>query len=123
MKRILVLIITLSIGIFTVGCSSKLSVESLDIPIKDNMELKETYNKKIEKTKMEISTYEIKNENLDTFLEGYEKDLEKDGWTTRTNMKPNGIVSEKDDNSVTFIVYEDSEKLLLDIIPTPKADT
>lgn len=122
MKRVLVLIMVLSIGVFAVGCSSKMSVESLELPIKDNMELKETYNKKVEKNKIEISTYEIKNDSLDTFLEGYEKDLEEVGWTTKSNMKPNGIVAEKDDNTVTFIVYEVSEKLLLDIIPTPKAD-
>lgn len=122
MKRILVLIMILSIIVFTAGCSSRISVKSLGLPINENMELKETYNKKVEKTKIEISTYEIKNETLDTFLEAYEQELKDSGWTTRTNMKPYGVVVEKDENTVTFIVYEQSDQLLVDIIPTPKAE-
>lgn len=122
MKRILVLIMILSIIVFTTGCSSRMSVKSLGLPINDNMELMETYNKKVEKTRIEISKYEIKNESLNTFLEGYEQELKDAGWTTRTNMKPHGVVVEKDDNTVTFIVYEESDKLLVDIIPTPRAE-
>lgn len=121
MRKILVLIIALSMIIFATGCSTRVSVKSLGLPINDNMELKETHNKKIEKTKIEISTYEIKDESLETFLDSYEPQLNNAGWATRTNMKPNGIVVQKEDITVTFIVYEDSGKLLVDIIPTPKA--
>lgn len=122
MKRIFVLIMILSVIVFATGCSSRISVKSLELPINDNMELKETFNKKVEKTKIEISTYEIKNESLDKFLEGYEQELKDAGWTTKNNMKPHGLVVEKDANTVTFIVYEESDKLLVDIIPTPKAE-
>lgn len=110
----------LSILIIIAGCNSKVSVESLGIPITDNMTVKETYESSEEGQNIIISTYTLENEILDTFLANYEQTLNEKGWSTINNLKPRGLIMEKNGQNVTLILYEESNQLLLDIIPTPK---
>lgn len=106
------------------GCNqSKIeSVESLNFPIREDMTLESSYESSVEDIKVEVSTYIVKGGTLDSFLFEYEKSLNEDNWVTARNLKPNGIVVEKNNKSVTILAYEQEGKLLVDIIPTPKIE-
>lgn len=120
MKKKIFLLYLISILIIIVGCNSKISVESLGIPITDNMTVKETFESNEEGQNIIISTYTLENETLETFLSNYEQTLNENGWNTINNLIPRGLVMEKNGQNVTLILYEESNMLLLDIIPTPK---
>lgn len=120
MRKRILLIYLLSILIIIVGCNSKVSVESLGIPITDNMIVKDTYESNVEGQNIIISTYTLENETLETFLYNYEKTLNENGWTSVNDYKPSGLMVEKDNQKVTLVLYEELNELLLDIIPTPK---
>lgn len=120
MRKKMFLLYLLSIMIIIAGCNSKISVKSLGIPITDNMTIKETYESSEDGQNIIISTYTLENESLDTFLYDYEKTLNENGWNTINNLKPRGLVMEKNGQNITLILYEESNQLLLDIIPTPK---
>ncbi len=124
MKKYFILFLILSIVIIMSGCNqSKIeSVESLSFPIREDMTLESSYESSVEDIKVEVSTYIVKGGTLDSFLFEYEKSLNEDNWVTARNLKPNGIVVEKNNKSVTILAYEQEGKLLVDIIPTPKIE-
>ena len=124
LKKYSILFLIFSLIIITAGCrtSNKESVETLDFPIRENMTLASTYKSSVENTDVEVSIYEVKNGSLNTFLNEYEKDLNDNGWVTTRNLKPNGLVVEKNSKSVTVLCYEQEDKLLVDIIPTPMTE-
>lgn len=124
LKKHSILFLIFSLIVIMTGCrtSNKQSVETLDFPIRENMTLESTYKSSVENTEVEVSIYEVKNGSLNTFLSEYEKDLNDSGWVTTRDLKPNGLVVEKNSKSVTVLCYEQESKLMVDIIPTPMAE-
>lgn len=124
MKKYSILFLIFSLIIIMTGCGSanQESVETLDFPIRENMTLESTYKSSVEDTDVEVSIYEVKNSSLNTFLSEYEKDLNDSGWVTTRDLKPNGLVVEKNNKSVTVLCYEQENKLMVDIIPTPMSE-
>lgn len=118
-KQIIILLFILTI--LATGCS-KMSVESLAFPISEDMQLDSTRTNKVDKVNVELSTYTVKDGNLDSFLFEYEELLNSEGWVTTQNLKPNGLVIEKNNEKVTIIAYEKNGNLLVDIIPTPNVE-
>lgn len=106
--------------IFATSCKTS-SVKSLGFPIRDDMKLESTRTNKVYKENVELSTYSVQNADLGSFLSEYEKALNDEGWKTTNNLKPNGIVVEKNSKKVTIIAYKENNTLLVDVIPTPKA--
>ena len=119
MKNRAILYLIICISIFSIGCS-KTTVESLDIPIEESMKLESTKEGEAEGETVELSTYVVQNGNLDSFLFEYEKKLNDKGWKTTSDLKPRGLVVEKNDKTVTILAYEREGKLMVDVIPTPK---
>jgi len=105
-----------------VGCSSPNieSVESLNFPIMENMTLESTYESTVDDSIVEVSTYIVENGSLNSFLFEYEKYLNENNWLTSRDLKPNGLIVEKNNKSVTILAYEEEDKLMVDIIPTPE---
>lgn len=124
LKKHSILFLIFSLIVIMTGCrtSNKQSVETLDFPVRENMTLESTYKSSVENTEVEVSIYEVKNGSLNTFLSEYEKDLNDSGWVTTRDLKPNGLVVEKNSKSVTVLCYEQESKLMVDIIPTPMAE-
>jgi hypothetical protein len=119
-KNRAVIFLLVIISIFSIGCSNKYTVESLDVPIEENMKLESTKEGETEGKTVELSAYVVENGALDSFLFEYEKKLNDKGWKTTNNLKPNGLVVEKNNKKVTILAYEREGNLMVDVIPTPK---
>ncbi len=117
-SRAMLYMIICTIVLF-VGCS-KTTVESLDVPIEENMKLESTKEGETEGETVELSTYVVQDRSLESFLFEYEKTLNDKGWETTSDLKPRGLVVEKNNKAVTIIAYEREGKLMVDVIPTPK---
>jgi len=118
-KKRAILFLIICVSIFSIGCS-KTTVESLDFPIEESMKLESTREGKAEGETVELSTYVVQNGSLDLFLFEYEKKLNDNGWKTTSDLKPRGLVVEKNNKAVTILAYEKEGKLMVDLIPTPK---
>lgn len=119
MKRIKIIVLLVFLLILFTGCSTS-SVKSLGFPIRDDMKLESTRTNEVHKENVELSTYSVANGELSNFLFEYEKTLNEEGWETVQNLKPNGLVVEKNEKEVTVIAYEENNTLFVDVIPTPK---
>lgn len=122
MKKYSILSLILFLLIVMIGCTTTNieSVESLNFPVEDNMILESTNKNTVEDINVESSTYTVQNGNLNSFLFEYEKNLNEKGWITVNDLKPNGLVVEKNNKTVTILAYEHENKLMVDILPTPK---
>ncbi|WIV13300.1 hypothetical protein [Proteiniborus sp. MB09-C3] len=109
--------------ILTFGCSAETiqSVKSLNFPLRDDMNLESTNTSTVNDVEIESSTYTVQNGDLSSFLFEYEKNLNEKGWATVNDLKPSGLVVEKSNKTVTILAYEQDNKLMVDILPTPKA--
>lgn len=105
--------------LFFIGCNKIDSVKSLGIPLMDSMKLEESYTTEVEGVSIEPATYIVENGKFETFLFEYEELLKESDWVTVNDLKPNGLVVEKNQKKVTFLAYEEAGVLKVDIVPTP----
>lgn len=119
MKKYNYLLLLGLLVLFFIGCSKVQSVESLNFPLMDNMKLEKTYTTEIEGQSIEPTTYIVESGKLETFLFEYEELLKKNNWVITNDLKPSGLIVEKNEKKVTILAYEESNILKADIIPTP----
>ncbi len=113
MRKILaILMIILALA----ACGQQISYtkEFPYLPAYPGMELKE--EPKMSDSGLYNVSYRIKDSEASKIATDYEKLLHKDGWTTAEDKKPAAFTVKKDEHLAAFIVTQEGEDTVLNMI-------